>query len=98
MADIQHAIASGGACLKLALSGASLSAGSAAWCWLDDNSRALATLAAIIGAAVGIAGLWLQHRANRRRHALALEQHRIFMDRLLSGTHRDDPPQSNPPS
>lgn len=96
MADIQSAV--GGWCSKMALSGASLSVGSGAWCWLDENYRVIATLGVIIGALVGVTGLWMQHRANQKRHAIALEQHRVFMDRLLTGAPRDDPPKNNPPS
>lgn len=93
MADIQSIQgALGGWCAKMALSGASLSIGSGAWCWLDENYRVIATLGVIIGAIVGVTGLLLQHRANNKRHAIALEQHRVFMERLLRDPTRDDPP------
>lgn len=77
VADIQFGGST--ACLKMALSGASMSFFSGVWCWLDDNSRVIATLAAIVGAIVGGLGLYLQHRMNRKRFALEerVAEHRI---------------------
>ena len=82
MDAIQSPLASGSACLKVALSGASLSVGSATWCWLDDNYRVIAALGVIVGAFVGITGLILQHRAHGRRHAIEYAEHQVRMQRL----------------
>ena len=78
---MQH-IQSGSACLKAALSGASLSIGSSIWCWLDENYRVVATLGVFVGAFVGVAGLYQQHRINRRRLAIDVAEHEARMDAL----------------
>jgi len=83
---IQSPLAGGSACLKLTLSGASLSVGSATWCWLDDNYRVIAALGVIVGAVVGITGLILQHRAHSRRHAIEYAEHQVRMQRLRNFT------------
>lgn len=77
VADIQFGGST--ACLKMALSGASMSIGSSVWCWLDDNYRVIATLGVIVGAIVGGLGLYLQHRMNRKRFLLEerVAEHRI---------------------
>lgn len=83
---VQGPLAGGSACLKLTLSGASLSVGSATWCWLDDNYRVIAALGVIVGAVVGITGLILQHRAHSRRHAIEYAEHQVRMQRLRNFT------------
>lgn len=80
--DIHHAIMGSSACLKMALSGASMSVGSALWCWLDDNYRVIAALGVVIGAVVGIAGLMLQHRALKRKEAREVEVHAVHIEML----------------
>lgn len=70
------------ACLKMTLSGASISMGSATWCWLDENYRVVATIGVIIGAAVGLAGLYLQHRINNKRYAIEHAEHLERMRQL----------------
>lgn len=84
VADVQSSLA-GSLCSKIALSGASLSFGSGAWCWLDENYRVIAALGVIIGAVVGITGLVLQYMVQRRRHAIAVAEHHAVMTRLRGG-------------
>jgi NhaP-type Na+/H+ or K+/H+ antiporter len=66
---------------KLTAAGGGLAVSSGAVGWLADNHLLLSSVGILVGIAVGLYGLVLQRRRDRREHA----EHIARMSRIVSG-------------